>query len=249
MTSKHEFAIYLIALNKLISQSGSILSIQDPQLALRLGSVLRLKTGEQFTLFNELMHASCELLEVTKKGFQCKILAKAETISLKPKITFVLPILKKDDFELALYSLVELGANTIQLVTTQKTQRSWGGEKELERCQRIMIAAAEQSKNFSIPKLLSPISLPAYLNAIAATKIPKIYFDVDGQSTFSLIQELYAQKPQELILMIGPEGDLTPDEKQHIYQEDFKPCALTPTVLRSVSAVTVGLGIMRSILR
>src|SRR5581483_3691390 len=128
--------------------------------------------------------------------------------------TFALPILKKDDFETALYSLVELGANAVQFITTEKVQRSLYGEKEYERCKRIMISAAEQSKNFAVPELFLPISLPEYVARISPLKIPKIYFDVDGTSVLECAQSVIAEKPQEIILMVGPEGDLTSNEKQ-----------------------------------
>ena len=68
----------------------------------------------------------------------------------------MLPLLKREALERALYSCVEMGANEIRLVVTKKTTREWGGEKEFARLQRIIISAAEQSKNFSIPLLYQP---------------------------------------------------------------------------------------------
>lgn len=53
---------------------------------------------------------------------------------------------------------------------------------------------------------------------------------------------------QELILMVGPEGDLIP-EKKLLVHAGFTFCSLTPTVLRSVQAIALGLGMFRSVLR
>jgi 16S rRNA (uracil1498-N3)-methyltransferase len=160
-----------------------------------------------------------------------------------------LPLLKKDDFETALYSLVELGTTTIQLIATQKTQRSWAGEKELDRCQRIMIAAAEQSKNFIIPTLIPPIHLTEYLKKITENEHPKIYFDPQGSAGLALLNNLAQQKAKHYMLMVGPEGDLTQSEKELLQAKSFYFCQLTPTVLRSVSAVILGAGIMRTLMR
>jgi 16S rRNA (uracil1498-N3)-methyltransferase len=249
MSSKHEFALYIPFFSKIVKPVGQLIEVQDQQLVVRVGSVLRLKVGETVIFFDEGIHAAVELVEISKKEVKVRILSQQKNSSHEPKICFALPILKKDDFESALYSLVELGATSIQLITTEKIHRSWAGEKELERCQRIMIAAAEQSKNYAMPEILAPITLPKYLAAIAQSKVAKVYFDVDGQSALAISQELNAQKPKELILMAGPEADLTPDEKQSVLNNGFKVCALTPTVLKSVSAIQLGMGILRSVLR
>ena len=45
---------------------------------------------------------------------------------------------------------------------------------------------------------------------------------------------------------VGPEGDLTQEEKDYLKQQGFVFCRLTPTVLRARQAVALGLGILRS---
>jgi len=47
--------------------------------------------------------------------------------------------------------------------------------------------------------------------------------------------------------MFGPEGGLTKQEEDLLKENDFEFYVLTPTVLRSVEAVAVGLGSVRSI--
>lgn len=249
-SNKHIFAIFCPTLSSLIKkgQENQALHIQDPQLALRLNTVLRLKQGEECILFDHAINSLCFLQEVSKKGVQVIIKNSQQNTVLKPHITFILPLLKKDDFETALYSLVELGASSIQLITTQKTQRAWGGEKELDRAQRVMIAAAEQSKNYAMPELKSPVALPVILDSISESAVPKIYFDPEGQSALQVINEMDNQV-QEFTLMVGPEGDLTAEEKKLLIQAGFTFCSLTPTVLRSVQAIVIGLGIFRSFLR
>lgn len=250
-SNKHEFAIYFPELGSKLQdiKPGDKIAIDDPAILVRITSVLRLKVGESFILFDKNLQAQVSLAQITKKTVECEIISKELNKIIKPSITFVLPLLKRDDFESSLYSLVELGASKVQIVTTQKTTRAWGGQKEFERCERIMIAAAEQSKNFAFPQLFSPVSLACCFASIASSKVPKIYFDPEGQDAMQLITDLRVDKPQELILMIGPEGDLTYDEKESLRSIDFKLCSLTPTILRSATAVIVGLGMIRSLLR
>ena len=50
-------------------------------------------------------------------------------------------------------------------------------------------------------------------------------------------------------MLVGPEGDLTHEEKQFVDDHGFIFCKLTPTIMRAHQAVAVGLGVLRSMLR
>lgn len=251
MQERHEFAVYYPELSTQIKQvaDGQLFTVTDQTIIGRITHVLRLRIGEQVIFFDDHYSVHCSIHAASKKELQCTLLARHPHQRLKPEITFILPLLKKDDFETALYSLVELGATTIQLVTTEKTQRSWGGDKELDRCHRVMIAAAEQSKNFAIPTLNAPIALKSYMPTISSTTCPKIYFDPQGVLAAQLMTVLGSKKSSYCILMVGPEGDLTTAEKEMLKAQVFEFCQLTPTVLRSVQAVALGLGMIRSVVR
>ncbi len=150
-------------------------------------------------------------------------------------------MLKRDALEDALYACVELGANIVQLVFTEKVHRSWGGQKELERLQRIIIAAAEQSKNFAIPVLSEPVQLDALSFNVSDTHI---LFEPSGGSLPEILETV--QKPKKLVLAIGPEADLSQREKNFLINNGFILCKLTSTILRARQAVVLGLGIFRS---
>ena len=51
-----------------------------------------------------------------------------------------------------------------------------------------------------------------------------------------------------IVLMVGPEGDLMGDEKAYLNGNGFVFCQLTPTILRAQQAVTVSVGALRSLL-
>jgi 16S rRNA (uracil1498-N3)-methyltransferase len=251
--SKHEFALYAPDLGSfLIARGhGDSVVIKDPTLIHRIGTVLRLEVGESVLLFDQKLHAQCTLQVVNKKEVTCIVAEKQENCVLQPAVTFFLPVLKKEDLEIALYSLVELGATTVQLVTTTKSRhlgQKEREEKELERLERIIIAAAEQSKQFSFPCLQAPISFDQMLAYIQKkTQATALFFDPAGQSLFSIMKELHAAKPTEVIALVGPEGDLTDQEKASLEQAHVRFCKLTPTVLRSVQVVAVGMGVIRSV--
>src|SRR5690606_33761628 len=128
---------------------------------------------------------------------------------------------------------------------TEKTKAQHLNKKDYERFQRIIIAASEQSKNFAFPELKEAIVLHSAIGAYAEKKI---FFDPQGQSVMHVMQDMVKSHMQELFLLVGPEGDLTYEEKVAVRKAGFIFCALTPTILRSVHASFLGAGIIRSVL-
>lgn len=247
--SKHEFALYLESLSAIHAtlSPNNIFTIDDPDLVHRITHVLRLAPEETLILFDRTGTIQIRIREITKK----KIVGILQSISLntplQPHITFFLPLLKRHDLETALYSLTEIGVQEIFLISTHKTQKGLpGSEKEFERLQRIIIAAAEQSKNFCFPTLRPPAPLEQALELLKPDST-FIHFDPAGQDMLTIAQTVVAKKTTAIFLMVGPEGDMTFEEQELIKKNGALFCALTPTVLRSVQAISIGAGVIRSV--
>src|SRR4030095_5339008 len=248
---KHEFALFVESLGLLIQTvgPGQIFIISDEQLVHRITIVLRLGINDNCVVFDRTLYASCIIVAfVGKKQIHMKIQSKQCTIAVRPAITFLLPLLKKDDYEGALYALVEIGVTTIQLVSTQKTAGTWSDDHSWDRAQRIIIAAAEQSKNYCFPVLKAPVALDVALRDMDTNESVKIFFDPAGKQCFSVMQMLHGSQPHAIVLLIGPEGDLSVEEKEIVRKKNFIFCALTPTIVRAVQAAALGAGLVRSLL-
>ncbi len=248
--NKHEFAVYLDSLSSLMASIpvGGDLCIVSEEIHHRITRVLRLVMGDELVLFDRATHVRGVLRTFRgKKEIDVQVVAKEHNAIPTPKITMIIPLLKRESFDAAVYAAVETGMNAIQLVTTQKAQRRWGGDKEFSRLQRVMISAAEQSKHFAFPELLSPIPFELFLDTVRVNAGPKFFFDPQGKPLLSIIYDVQKQLPQELILMVGPEGDLTPQEKNQLQDGGFTFCKLTSTILRAQQAVAIGGGLFRSI--
>lgn len=247
-STSHEFAIFTESLEPFKSNldSGRVIDLDDPELYHRITRVLRLEMDESFILFDRTRHAHLQISQINKRSIQCSVIAVFFNPTYAPEINVLLSVLKKDALEQAIYGLTELGATTIQLVHTEKVHRTWGGPSEMERLQRIIVAAAEQSKNFALPTLYEPISLE---DAIArySTSGMKIFCDMQGEQIVPLLARSYVENPHAYALFIGPEGDLSFDEKARLRAADYYFCRLTPTVLRSVQAVSLAVGLIRSL--
>lgn len=246
---KHDFAIYCSGLSSQISLSSKHFSITDADLVHRIRSVLRLAKNDAIILFDETMQATGTILDITKKTVSLDIQASNQTTPLSPSITVLLPLLKKEALERMIYSCVELGANTIQLVSTEKSQRSWRSDKELQRLHHIMIAAAEQSKQFAVPTLSQPMPLPEAVAHFESAL--KLVADPAGMPLYEILTSLHTSMQSDIhksiVITMGPEGDFSDAEKTLLRAASYQAVRLTPTVLRSQQAGALLVGIVRSL--
>jgi 16S rRNA (uracil1498-N3)-methyltransferase len=236
---KHTFSIYTPNFFDQNYTVGVEKKVVDEDINHRLVKVLRIQVGQQIIFFDQEHHALIEILDISKKFFSIKVLTFEKNIKQATEIKFLLPLLKKEALEEAVYSLAEIGVSEIQLVITQKSRQKLLHEKEFCRLESIIIAAAEQSKNYIFPKIHTPVDL---FDLELESNSSKIVFEPQGESFF----ELRLQGLQEKIcLLVGPEGGLTKDELQHLEQIPFQKCHLTPTILRAVQAVALGAGLFK----
>ena len=237
--SKHQFAFYFSELVK-IDLNLEIIDIDNKELLHRLIKIVRLKINDQFILFDRDNYILCELLYSSKKNINVKILSKSKNKQSESEIIYLLPVLKKDNLQQAVYSLAEIGVSEIQLIETEKSRKSFP-EKEFDRLQKAVIGAAEQSKNYSFPVLKNSEKFESILSLLDKSS-DKILFDVDGQSFFDLRKDLKSKKKY---LLVGPEGGLTDNEIGRARGAGFIVASLTETVLRAVQAVAISSALFR----
>jgi RsmE family RNA methyltransferase len=231
MKTAHQFAFFYT--ESLTEEK--VYSIQEESFVHRLFFVLRMQSGERCILFNRKHHALVELLALSKKEIKIKVLSVVHHTVPEKKVTICLPILKKESMHEALYGLCEVGVHIIQLVHISTSHvKSWT-QKDQEKAEKIVIAAAEQSKNFMLPIISAPISLEQMIEKYNQNQI-KIFFDACGVSFFSY----NIQEKNEIVCFVGPEADLTDQDKSLLHKSGWAFTVLTPTILRACQAAVLG---------
>lgn len=240
--TSHQFAFYYSRVPDL-RHSKSIL-LTDTDLVHRITHIVRLRETESFTLFDSSSALECIIRKKESKGLSIEIVSSKKNKPLEPAITWLLPLLKRPAFEEALYSLSQLGAHTIQPIITKKASRHALSSAEYERAHKIMVSAAEQSKQFVLPQLYKPIALEQW-------KSPKesvsFFFEPLGIDVAAAIEQ--AAPFDHIVACAGPEGDIAPEEKKFLITHNFIPVSLTPSILKAEQAVFLGLGIIRSLIK
>lgn len=248
----HKFAIYLKKLSSFISDLNvgdeTVFRVSD--LRKRIINVLRLKENEAFILFDEEKNIEFLLLKKTfqnKKTLNVKIVSINKNELLKPEVILCPGLLKKKYFEDAVYLASQMAATKICPILTSQVHKNWLDQKNIDRLEKILISACEQSKNFIIPSLEKPIELKTFLEKESFDNSKKVYFHINGKSLLDLLSELNQKKYEKIYLFFGPEGDFTKEELDLLRKYKIENYKLTSTVLRSIDAISVGLGSVKSV--
>lgn len=239
---KHEFAFFCKNLPAGLAP-GAPYKVDDHDVVHRMVHVVRVEVGETVLLFRGASAVTARIDSIAKNGIFCTVIAVRAVEGLMPPITWYLPLLDREAFEESVSILTSMGAAAITPIITEKSDKRL---RLLERLERVMIAAAEQSKQLLLPTI-NPVEQFAESGIFkSSAQTMTLFFDPAGRPAFEVICQLRDQKVAVLACIIGPEGDLTHDEKELLRAKGVVFCALTPTILRAEQAVTVAMGLLRS---
>lgn len=213
--------------------------------------VLRLKQGDNLTLFNGLTRDGlgteyqAKLINVSKKHAEVAIEDMVKVINESPlRIHLGQGISRGDRMDYTLQKSVELGVNTITPLFSSRCTVKLSGErlaKKISQWQKIVISACEQSGRCIVPIVQPAISLEQWLTqkttALKLNLHPKAQYSIMGMpdTAFSDLQK------KSIRLLIGPEGGLNNTEILAANQHNFLDVLLGPRVLRTETAALTAL--------
>jgi len=226
--------------------SGGIIHIADKQQIKHIKNVLRFKAKDNIRIFDgegyeyqgiiSSMHKSSLEVEIEKKEFKEKHATSFSVAVAIPKNVKMDYIVEK---------LTELGVDTIMPMLTERTIVKLDEKAKLEKVERwrkITISASEQSQRSYLPEI----------SEIAA--IGDIFkhgrdYDLCLIPTLSgnrrSLKDVLRVVSKNILVLIGPEGDFTPDEVALAKQAGCIPVSLGDLVLRVETAAIAAVSFMR----
>ncbi len=126
--------------------------------------------------------------------------------------------------------VTEMGVSKISFIKCKRTDRKTVRE---ERLRRIAISALKQSKLHFLPAISS---LTHYDSFIESCTVSSVNLIAHCQPQTSPIQEVVKPCTGEVIVLIGPEGDFTPEEVSIARQKGFVEISLGKARLRTETA-------------
>lgn len=207
--------------------------------------VLRLNAGDNITLFNGTgSDFDATLQEIGKRHAQCHITTQRQPENESPlQITLIQAISSGERMDFTLQKSVELGVRAICPIISERCVVRLSGEraeKRVQRWQDIVIAACEQSGRSIVPPVQPIVSLSDYLRQMPRHE-PHLMMSLRHATALRHI----APAPQQLRLMIGPEGGWTPAEEQAALEAGVQTITLGKRVLRTETASLAALAAMQ----
>ena len=209
--------------------------------------VMRLKDGDNIVcVYNEQKYL-CSLI-FDGDEINAKIVEEIkDDLSSFPKITLIYGMPKNEKFELVLQKATELGVATIvpylsarSIIRLEENKIN----KKLERWNKIVKEASEQSRRNDIPLITNPIHMKEidnYLGDIRIVCDERMYHE--GVSSFyNALKDI--KNVQSISLIVGPEGGFDESEFKYFDSLNIKPVSLGKRILRSETACIYALSIV-----
>lgn len=259
MARSYRFFLRNPANNKVLASKPAQLFLaeaDEPEIVFQLSKVLRATAGDEVILQVDggaeagLSGAAAELhytIEmVQKKQVDLKLVSVSEnTRELGFELSLVLCLPNKPDkLEFILQKAVEIGVTEVVTVAGDFSQMKH--QLRMDRLEKIMIEAAEQSERAMVPglKVASEKSLQELLKKVATDDAVQVFVAVERLNQ-SGAKNPFAEvdKSKKLMIVIGPEGGFSPEEKALVKELGITSFSLGKRILRMETAAIVALGL------
>lgn len=200
--------------------------------------VLRMREGETIQLTDGKGHLYTALIQVADKK-QCLVQITAGEYQEKPvrKVAIGISLLKNASrIEWFLEKATETGISTIIPLLCKRTERQ---HFRYDRMRTIVISAMLQSKQVWLPDLQQPAEFEAVVEQ--QTQKQKLIAHCEEMQKSTITQLNMAQ---DVLILIGPEGDFTPAEIELALQKGYDPVSLGITRLRTETAGIVAAALL-----
>jgi 16S rRNA (uracil1498-N3)-methyltransferase len=141
----------------------------------------------------------------------------------------IAPTKSTDRFEWFLEKATEIGIDAVTPLLTAHSERK---SAKTERLQKVMIAAMKQSLKAYLPVINEVAALKKFVEQPFSGRKFIAYCEKD-----KTIELKHAYHPCEnALVLIGPEGDFSPEEVEMAERNGFIPVSLGPSRLRTETA-------------
>jgi 16S rRNA (uracil1498-N3)-methyltransferase len=207
-------------------------------------TVKRLAVGEQALLADGRGGlAEVRASQVSSDRVVFQVLSRTSLPPAEPRLVVVQALPKGERAELAVELLTELGVDEIVPWSAARSIGQWKGDrvaKGLAKWQRAAQAAAKQSRRARIPEVSELAGSDQVADRVAAAGLALLLHEEADEP----LSRLSVPAGGELLLVVGPEGGLTPDELALFTGRGGRPVRLGAEVLRTSTAGAAALAVL-----
>ncbi len=225
---------------ELLKEIGATISLPRV-LVHQVRDVLHLSVGQQLVLLD---NSGDEVLAAVEKssrvGVEVQLMERRAGKS-EPSVRIILcqGLLKSARFEWILEKGTELGVAVFVPTLCRRSMAGLedAGSSKIQRWQRIIQEAAEQSGRLRLPELLPIRSLIQALNDIPQDALAIMPWEEEHRhSLHAAISSLAGLAPITVVLFIGPEGGFMAEEVMLAQQRGVQVVTLGSRIMRAETA-------------
>ena len=220
--------------------------IELPERVMRHVTVLRLRRGDSIILFNgDGGEFTAELTGLARAGAHARIVASQDIERESPlSITLAQCVSSGDRMDLTLQKATELGVRAIVPVESERTIVKLSrdrADRRIAHWRNVAIAACEQCGRNRVPEVSAIVELDEFIASAAADALRLVL------APDSLLDLKSAGPVRSVILLVGPEGGLSPEERRRAEARGFVPVRFGPRVLRTETAPLAAIAAMQAL--
>ncbi|MEU3525248.1 16S rRNA (uracil(1498)-N(3))-methyltransferase [Streptomyces sp. NPDC038707] len=208
-------------------------------------SVKRLRPGEEVVLTDGAgRYAVCEVTGTEGKDrLIVRMTPVAGEPEPSPRITVVQALPKGDRGEVAVETMTEVGVDAIVPWQASRCITQWKGDRGLKALGKWRATAREagkQSRRVRFPEVADAATTKQVAALLARADFAAVLHEsgTDRLATAPLPAE------GEIVLVVGPEGGVSPEELALFAEAGAAPYVLGPTVLRTSTAGTAAAALL-----
>lgn len=226
------------------SIQGSKEIILNSTVSKYVSSVLRLRAGDEITLFSgDGGEYPAVITKIKRKNVVALVGTRQENKSPSPLDTHLgIVVIKGGEMDYSIQKATELGVNEITPLQSERCTVRLSAERQAKRLkhwQQISLSSCERC-NWNYPPRVHPITgLSDWMDGVEADL--KIILLPQGDGMLSAVDV----SPQSVALLIGPEGGFTASEISQAAGLGFTQKRLGPRTLRADTAPTVALTLVQ----
>jgi 16S rRNA (uracil1498-N3)-methyltransferase len=207
--------------------------------------VLRMQNGKQIKLTDGLGNIFlAEITDAHKKKCSVKIIERSNQESPENKVCIaVSPVKNNSRLEWFLEKATEIGVSEIVLLMCERTEKQ---NIRLDRMKGILISAMLQSQQAWLPILEEPKKYASFVKTVKSENKFIAHCEENKKTSLKEITNQLTNPVRtdvhpggQSTILIGPEGDFTPQEIALALENNFTTVALGNTRLRTETAALV----------
>jgi len=226
---------------------GARLQLPEPS-AHHAARVLRLGPGDAVRIFSgDGSEWTAEISSVTRSGVAVRVSERMDhDVEASLPVALAQGISARERMDFTLQKGVELGVVEFQPLETQRSVvrlREERASRRVDHWQNLAISACEQCGRNRVPPVMPIETFPNWLGTLpAADTRLRLMLSPLAQAR---LRDLPA--PAAVLLLVGPEGGLAPDEQELAQACGFLPVRLGPRVLRTETAALAAISAMHAL--